>query len=229
MRLFFIALALFVPFLLFSQKVENVKTLIDGERVVITYDLIDTLPGDTLFISIYPSDPYIELPLQGLAGDVGKVFGGGKGKNIVWSAKDQILNSKNPISFDVRAELVYRFVLLTKVKDTRRSKRIVLKWNAWPDRSINIQLVKDNTVQFSIANSVSKGEYSWKVPSGQDIGSFYQLRFANGNQILLTNEFKIKHRIPTAVKLLPLGAIVLLIPDKAKKEGLPGPPGLGLN
>jgi hypothetical protein len=229
MRLFLTILTLFISFSIFSQKVENVKTIVEGDKVTITYDLTELISGDTLFITIYPSDPLIELPLRGLSGDVGKVSGVGKGKKIVWMSRDQIVNRGNPLSFDVRAELVYRFVLLSEMKDTRRGKKVLLKWNAWPDRPINIQLVKDNVVQYAVATSVGKGEYTWKVPSGQTIGSYYQLRFANESKVLLTDEFKVKHRIPTLVKFLPLVGLVLLLPKETKKEGLPGPPGLGLN
>ncbi len=223
---------LFVPSLLFSQKVRNVRTTIIKDKVTITYDLIETLPGDTLFISVFPSDLTIELPARGLKGDIGKVSGGNVEKKIEWTTKDiAILSPKTEISFDVRSELVYRFVVTTDIKSVRRGKSATIHWNAWPDRPINIQLVSDTTAQYTIVSGATKGQYIWRVPNDLVIDDNYRLRLRNLNQNQETKQFKIKHTIPTVVKLLPLAAAaILLIPKEApKKSDLPAPPDVGLN
>jgi hypothetical protein len=101
---------IFMSSVCFSQKIENVRPEVAGEKINIYYDLIGIEDGQSVFVKAYISTDggktYGE-PLKSVTGDVGMVIGPGKNKCIVWDVFNEMdeLVSLN-VKFKVQADLV---------------------------------------------------------------------------------------------------------------------------
>jgi hypothetical protein len=94
----------------FSQKIENVRPEVAGEKINIYYDLAGIAENQTVFVKVYMSTDggktYGES-LKNVTGDVGMVVGPGKAKCIVWDVFEEMdeLVSVN-VKFKVKADLI---------------------------------------------------------------------------------------------------------------------------
>ena len=85
-----LALAILVlPTYCFSQKLENLKAEVTGEKIIVTYDITGSQPDDSYNISLYSSQDKYAAPLTRVTGDVGKKIKEGKNKKIEWDAPSE--------------------------------------------------------------------------------------------------------------------------------------------
>lgn len=233
-----LCLAFLAPLAAFSQKLENLKAIPQGEKIVITYDISSDFPGDKYDITLYASSNNFSSPLQRVTGDVGGGQAEGKGKRIEWDAKNELGNYKGDLSFEVRAEVIAAFALKHEIISAKRGKSVQLDWRGGSkNQDVKIELLKEGAVQGEVGTVSNKGTYNWAIASSEKTGAGYQLRLVNGKEIVTTMRFSIQHKVPTLVKVLPLvviGAIVAALgggskPGAAKDSSLPTPPDLGLN
>lgn len=95
----------------YSQTIKIVDSQIEGQHMVITYDIISDKPKQVFYVSVFVSvdsgRTYKEKPLQRVKGDVGKNVSSGKNKKIVWYIFDEMpeLEGRITLSFDVRGEV----------------------------------------------------------------------------------------------------------------------------
>jgi hypothetical protein len=88
-------------------KIQNTNISLDNDRIIITYDLAGTKPGEKFDVWLRITDANGVL-IQGrnFSGDIGKKIYGGEGLVIYWNfAEDQITLS-DEISIQVMAELL---------------------------------------------------------------------------------------------------------------------------
>ena len=221
----------------FSQKLENLNAIAQGDRIVITYDINGTLAGDKCDVQIYSSHNNFSTPLQRISGDVGNGLSPGTGKKIEWEAKAELGNYKGDLSFEIRAEVKAVLAFTDAISNTKRGKSLTLAWRGGAkNQEVKMELLKAGVIQGSVATTNNNGNYQWTVPAKQRTGGGYQIRLVNGTEVITTGSFSIKHKIPTFLKILPLmaaGAAVVLLggsggPGK-KTSNLAEPPDLGLN
>ncbi|MDZ4715313.1 MAG: Ser-Thr-rich GPI-anchored membrane family protein [Cytophagales bacterium] len=223
------------PFLVFSQKLENLQAVPAGDKILITYDLSATNPGDKFDVALFGSHNNFSSPIQRVTGDVGKGLGVGKGKQIEWDAKNEIGTYRGNLTFEIHAEVIAAFALRHEVISVKRGKSINLDWQGGSkNQDVKIELVKPGGSSEVVGTSANKGSYQWAVPARQKTGSGYQLRLVNGKETILTTPFTIKHKIPTLVKVIPfavIGAVIALTggsKSSPSNTSLPMPPDLGL-
>lgn len=106
----FLTLLILTSAVCFSQKIENVRPEVAGEKINIFYDLTGIADNQSVFVKVFISTDggktYGE-PLMSVTGDVGMVTGPGKGKCIIWDVFKEMdeLVSLN-VKFKVKADLV---------------------------------------------------------------------------------------------------------------------------
>ena len=228
-------LALSFPLLAFSQKLENLKAIVQGEKIIVTYDLSQGYAGDKFDILLYASHNNFSSPLQRVNGDVGRGLTPGKGKTIEVDARNEIGNYKGELSFEVRAEVIAAFALTNNISSAKRGKSIALAWRGgMKNQDVKIELLRAGVSQGAVGTAGNNGMYQWLVPSNHKTGTDYQLRLVNGKETVTTGRFAIKHKVPTLLKVLPLVAVATVVglvggskPGPAKAN-LPLPPDLGL-
>ena len=181
--------------------------MLQGEKIVITYDISADFAGDKFDISLYASSNNFSSPLQQVRGDVGKGQADGKSKRIEWDAKNELGNFKGELSFEVRAEVIAAFMLRNEIKSAKRGKSVQLDWRGGAkNQDVKIELLKAGVSQGVVGTVTNNGTYQWNVAANEKTGSGYQLRFINGKEAVTTQSFSIKHKIPTLLKILPLVA-----------------------
>jgi len=92
-----------------QARVENVVFFIDGNNMIITYDINNSKVGETFDVSVNILIPNGKnLIASSFTGDVGPGIYGGQGKKIVWNAKKDKVTITDQISVDVsiRPEVV---------------------------------------------------------------------------------------------------------------------------
>ena len=229
-----------VLFLLFlcgslaAQKIENVKATINGDDIIITYDLSGN-EGQEFKINLYASNSNFSKPIVKASGDIGSRITVGKDKRVVWNAKNEIPDYKGDLVIEVRGEAG---VVSSSVRalsfmspsggNVKRGKILSISWTGGsPSENIVLDLMKDGAVSQKIADQNNNGVYSWQVPKGTKPGS-YQLKLTGSSSGGATSPtFKIKPKTPFIVKVLPflavgVGAYLLFKPDK--EPDLPVPP-----
>ena len=228
-----------LPLLTFSQKLENLKAVVQGEKIIVSYDISQGYDGDKFDISLYASHNNFTSPLQRVNGDVGRGLTPGKEKKIEVDAKNEIGNYKGELSFEVRAEVIAAFALTNNISSAKRGKTVSLAWRGGAkSQDVKIELLKAGVAEGAVGTVANNGTYQWSLPSKQKTGTDYQLRLVNGKETVMTGRFAIKHKVPTLLKALPLvvvAAVVGLVGGSkpgtgpAKDSNLPIPPDLGLN
>jgi len=98
---------LFLPAFLLSQKIENVRSQLSGNEVIITYDISGGRFFNYYTISLYVSrddGTTYEGPLEEVSGDVGEKIRRGS-HQITWDAMKEIPFVDQNFVFDVKAEV----------------------------------------------------------------------------------------------------------------------------
>ena len=139
----FLLIALIVPFLSTAQKIDNLKAVLNGDEIIITYDLTSTNAVDKFDVSIYSTHNNFSVQLQQLSGDVGRNIGVGTGKKIIWYAKNELGNFKGEISFEIRAEVLAGLIQTNQFASAKRGKSIPITWSGGSaSQDVKIELIK---------------------------------------------------------------------------------------
>jgi hypothetical protein len=232
MRTFFLLFCI-IPSFAFSQKIENLKAEVRGEKVIVNYDL-DLGTTGKYKISLYSSHNNFETAVNRVTGDVGDGVTAGKNKQLVWNSKAELGNFKGKLIFEVRAELILPLAFIASTHSARRGKVLSIKWKGGDTRKgVKLELLDGGVVTSSLGTTPNRAAFDWTIPANQKIGNDYQVRITNANEIVTTQPFSIKHRIPLLVKLIPLVIVaVVLLPhfksNSTTDNALPRPPDLGL-
>ncbi len=222
-----------------AQQIQNLKASVEGERIFITFDLITDSAGDKFDVAVYASNNNFNSPLRLVSGDIGSSVEAGTAKRIVWSARTELGNFKGDLSFELRATVVAVFSQTSKLAAVKRGTSVPLGWHGGKkDEDVKIELLKAGTSVRTLSSSGNNGKYDWSIPGDQKPGKDYQIRMTNGREISTSNNFQIKHKIPTLLKVAPVvvvaGVLVAISSgskssETPKDSSLPAPPDLGLN
>lgn len=235
-------LTLLLPGLALGQKIENWKAALQGDKILITYDLVQGATGDKYNVSVYSSYNNFSSPLQKVTGDVGRGITGGRGKQIIWDGKNELKGFKGELTFEIRAEVMAALAISNAVASAKRGKDMPIAWRGGTKGAeVKIELVKDG-VATVLGKTTNTGNYNWSIPTKQKTGSGYQLRLTSNGETAVSPPFSIKPKVPTLVKVIPLVAIAAVVgmsgggsgggtstTPSATSQNLPIPPDLGLN
>ena len=223
-----------------GQTVENIRTNFDGDKLIITYDLIYPDAAQKFNVTLYSSHDDYARPLSLLIGDFGDKVVAGKGNRVIWDAKsslppdfdkDIIIQVKAAKVAVVAAAVVKLSMRPFDQSIYKKGRTIEIKWlGGSPDDKFNIELFRDNTLKLRVAEKVdNSGRYSWTMPNSVTAGKNYLIRMSNTqNPTDLSNSqiFQVKPRTPLIVKVLPFiaaGAAYFAFKPKANND-LPDPP-----
>lgn len=219
-----------------AQKIENVRATINGDDIIITYDLSGK-EGQEFKINLYASNSNFSKAIVKASGDLGSRITPGKDKRVVWNAKNEIPDYKGDLVIEVRGEAgvatsssVRPISFMSPAGGSvKRGKIMSISWTGGiPAENIELNLMQNGAVKEKIADQNNNGVYSWQVPKGTKPGT-YQLKLTGGSSGETTSaNFKVKPKTPFMVKVLPFlavgaGAYFLFKPD-AKESDLPVPP-----
>lgn len=226
-----------------AQSVLNVRAEAKGNLVTIYYDLQGSLPGQLFRVSVFSSHNNMQEPLQHVRGDVGDGISPGS-NTLEWGAAKELSRFTGELTFRVQATLIFSpFALKTPAEAGavyRRGRSYSFEWaGGLADEQLQLELYKDSLLNAILTRTRNGGKYTWEIPVDLIPGENYRLKITSINSpanYRFSNFFTVRRKIPTALKIVPLGvaaaAGVLLIPrpepgvpeDENELPGSPAPP-----
>ncbi len=223
-------------FLSTAQEFAIKKIEITSESVILHYDLIDTLQSRTYTINIYSSNDNYLAPLLKIKGDAGLEVKPGVNKKITWSSREELGTSfQGDIELEIRGRVYIPFVKFDGFQDKqviKRGKPKTITWSGSTGKNIlNFTLYKDDNYVEVIPNVANSGSYDLTIPLSVKPGKGYYFLVSdskNKDQMVKTNTFEVRRKVPLGLKLLPIvvigAAIPLLLPEAGEPDVEP-PPG----
>lgn len=210
-----------------AQTFENVRATAQGDRVIITYDLIAPNPDQTFEVAVYASHNNYQTPIQKVIGDVGPSVKAGSKKTVAWNVADELTSYRGDITFELRGKLVVmRFSFRSPVlgANVRRGKKTEVEWlGGTPMQEVQLSLYQGERFVGEVAKTLNGGKYEWRVPSDIEKGDGYFLRLSAGGEMVESGRFRVKSKVPAFLKLSPLlvvgGALLFMSPDPAPDPG----------
>lgn len=214
------------------------KVELTGESIILHYSLIDTTKSRTYSINVYTSRDNFIAPLQKVKGDVGLEVRPGQNKKIIWSSREELgATFQGDVEIEIRGRVYIPFIKFDGFQDgqvIKRGKPKSITWSGGTRQNIlNFTLYKGEKNIDVIPNVANSGSYDLTLPTSVKPGSGYYFIVSdskNKDQMMKTNEFKVKRKVPLLLKLLPVAIIGVLIPtlsggSDSGPENLGDPPG----
>ncbi len=153
-------ISVFAVLLMFSlqalaQKVQSITTEFDGERVIITYDLVAGKPDQKFNVFIKSSHDNYAKTLKFLMGDAGSNVPAGNRNRVIWDVKNELPSDFNgsiilKIEAEVVKPLIEKVALNLKPLEKnafKRKENLRIDWVGGPDdNNLKVELFKDNTL-----------------------------------------------------------------------------------
>jgi hypothetical protein len=222
--------ALLLPAVSMAQSVLNVRAEAKGNLVYIAYDLKGSLPGQLFRVTVFSSHNNMQEPLQYVRGDVGEGVSAGS-RQIEWGAAKELSRFTGELTFRVQAVLTFSPFALKTPREAgtvyRRGRTYSFQWaGGLANEQLKLELYRDSLPNAVITRTLNTGKYAWEIPVNVQPGDNYRLKVSSlgdPNNYRFSPFFTIKRKIPTVLKIVPLGVAaatgVLLIP--ARQSGPP--------
>jgi hypothetical protein len=212
---FFLTFVLFLASELKAQTIEIKSVKYLDEKVVIDYELLDSLEGRSFSVRLYFSvDGYLN-PLVKVSGDVGLEVKSGKNRKIVWAITEELPpDFSGKVALEIRGRLFIPFIQTESINSYnvfKRKRKYQLTWSGGTSQNVlNFDLMKGDKKITTFPNLANVGHHTFEFPIHIRPGKGYHFRISdtkNKDEIVVTNTFKIKRKIPLLVKSIPLLAM----------------------
>lgn len=195
----------------FGQAIENVKASLEGEGLVITYDLLNSDATEKFRVSLRSSHNNFASSLVGLSGDVGENILPGKGKRVVWALKSELpADFDADITIKVKASLLAIPLAANQLAQSavKKGQLVELSWQGGKATDkIDISLLKGGMPQEQVANSISNShQYQYTVPASLK-GSGYSFKISTAKEEVITGPFKVKSKIKAIFIIVPVAIV----------------------
>jgi hypothetical protein len=204
---------LLVPAVLHAQTLEVKRMEMKGGNIIVHYSLLDTVPGRTYSINMYASrDNYIN-PLTQLIGDHGLQVKPGNERTITWNAKQELGEAyQGAVSVELRAKAYVAFILFDNFETIKKGKHKEVTWRGGTRQNIlNFELYNRKGEKVAVIPNVpNAGHTSLLVPGDVKPGKGYTFKIVdskNKDQVVYTETFTVKRRVPIAVMIAGAAAI----------------------
>lgn len=225
------------PIALFAQEFRITRFDLMNDKLVVSYDLTDTVKDHRYTVNVYSSNDNFLNPLQKVTGDMGLEVAPGLNKKIIWNAKEEIgPEFSGKLSVELRGKLYIPFVRLTGFEDYKVIKRgipFTITWTGGTRQNVlNFDLYNGDTRVWTQANVGNSGSYEITIPKSVKTGKQYRFKVSdnkNKDDVVYTGEFIVRRRIPLIVKIIPVAVVGGLAyylfskPDRAGDEKLLDP------
>ncbi len=215
-----------ITFAATAQEFSITKIELTGESVILHYDLIDTIRARTYTISVYTSKDSYLAPLQKIKGDAGLEVKPGQNKRIIWNSKEELGPAfRGDIELEIRGRVYIPFVKFEGFQDEqviKRGKPKTITWSGGTRQNIlNFALYKssgdgEQVDQYIdvIPNVANSGSYDMVIPTSVKPGKGYYFLVSdsrNKDQVMKTNAFTVKRKMPLGLKILPIAVAGVVI------------------
>jgi len=196
-----------------SIELRNIEFL--KGKMVIRYDLIDSVEGRSYSIRLYSSADGFLNALQKIIGDAGLEVKPGKNKTIEWTLAEELgATFEGKLAIEIRGREFIPFINTENInayKVFKRKRSYNLTWSGGtPQNILNFDLMKGDKKVMSFPNIANVGHHAFEFPTYVKPGKDYRFKISdskNKEEEVKTNTFRIKRKVPLVVKALPVIAI----------------------
>ena len=195
-----------------AQNVSIKKVDLAGEKIIISYSLQDSNPGNEYQLKLYSSVDNFMSPMAKVTGDVGDEVKPGSDRKIEWKIMEEMGPYKGKIALELRGKVFVPFVKLKEFdvsKSYKRGKSIDIAWKAGASNPINIELMKGSQRVAGESNLANSGNHTLFIPSHSKPGKDYRLKVTDSrtNDVIYSENFVVKPAVPMLFKVLPFAVI----------------------
>jgi hypothetical protein len=196
-----------------NLKIRNIE--LRDTRLVLHYDLLDSVEGRFYSIRAYSStDSYLN-PLEKVNGDIGLEVKPGMDKIIEWDFRNELPAAYDgKVSVEVRGRIFIPFINVQSInqyKIFKRKRRYNITWTGGtPQNVLNFDLFNGDKKVYTFPNLANVGHYALEFPSHISPDKNYRLRISdtkNKEEVVLTEKFRIKRKVPLLLKVIPAGLV----------------------
>ena len=169
----------------YAQRIDNLTTVLAGENIEITFDLIDDAGGQTFDVQLFSSHNNYTTPLLYVSGDIGEEVSPGTGKKVIWEAKKELGNYKGEIYLEIRGIVTPPFVriLTPNAADKfKPGKTTEIRWDSDVTGNIRIDLYEGRNRISTIATTQNTGRFNWTLSKKLSKGDNYRLVFTSDSK-----------------------------------------------
>jgi hypothetical protein len=219
---------LLLPLTVLSQKVSISKLEVNGNKVIVHYDLEDNNPNNQYLLNLYASRDNYSAPLTKVKGDVGMDINPGGPKRMEWNITEEYGAYKGRLSLEIRGKVYVPFARLQAFdteKSYKRGHSYGLNWKPGNTNPVNIELYKGGERVGGDINLPNNGSHTLFIPSHAKKGDDYRLKVSdakNSEEVIYTEYFKVTPKVGLMVKLLPIlavGGAVAVLAGGSKDPG----------
>jgi hypothetical protein len=224
----------------FSQSIENLNVKIEGEMILVSYELNNANPDQPYEIGLYSSVDNFGEPLKFVTGDVGQqVKGSSRFKSVKWNFVKELGNYQGNISVEVRGKPFLPFIRFANIAPQgkfKRGKTYDVNWTGGKNVfSLNFEVLKEDKVLYTQNEIPNKETYSWTIPKKAKPGKDYRIRISNSSKsteyatsdmISIKRKFPLGYQVAVVVGVVSAGVYVYestIVPE------IPLPPNPGQN
>jgi len=218
---------------IWAQQVENIAAELQGEQIVISYDLNHPDLSIKLKVQIRSSHNNFSAPLKEVTGEVGENVSPGTGKRIFWNYKEELpVGFDQEITFKIEAKLPipilpFQFVKPMSGSGFRRGKTGVVQWTGGQSSDrVRLELLKNGQRVSNLAQIPNRQTYNWQIPAEMDKAKDYQIRLTavgDPSRKITSDLFPIKNKIPLALIVVPAAVVVGVVGVLLSGGGNGGP------
>lgn len=183
----------------YGQTITNVQARTEGNKVIITYDLVSNTQGEKFKIELRSSINNYTSILKEVTGDVGPDQEPGTGKSVTWDAYKEQGKFSGSVSFDITAILTFSPLSITQPTagtGVKLGKNLRVEWTGGDKtRALKMAILQGNTTITEVPDIGSSGQYLWYVPKTLSKGDNYQVKLfdpSKPNDAVLSAKFKLK-------------------------------------
>ena len=200
-----------------AQEFSIKRLELDGDKLNVYYDLLDSVKGRTYTIDLYSSKDNFVSRLEKVSGDIGLEVKPGSNHKITWSAKEELGSAfDGKVGFEVRGHVYIPFVRLEGLnKVYKRGKDYPFTWRGGTQQNIlNFDLYKGDEKIYPFSNIANVGQTTINLPTSVRPGKNYYFKITdtkNKDQIVNSSHFSVKRKVPFLLKIVPLAAAIGII------------------
>jgi hypothetical protein len=195
---------------------------------------MDTVAGKFYTVSAYSSQDNFMHPLTQISGDAGINQRPGLHRKIIWQPDELGENFDGKVSLEIRARVYVPFIHFEGFQDYKHIKRLkpyALTWSGGTAQNIlNLDLYHRDEKVATFPNIANVGHHTLVLPQHVRPGDHYKIRISdskNKDEVVFTEEFGVRRKIPLALKAVPglllAGLIYFLFNSDPEPAPLPFP------
>lgn len=192
-----------------AQQVVIKQVELSGGKVVLHYDLNDDNTEHRYTLRLYSSKDNFVQPLAKVTGDVGPGIPVGGNKQMTWDARSELGSGYDgSVSLRISGQLYIPFITLSHFEDFgafKRGKAYPVTWSGGRgDNIMNWDLYRGEKKVWTKADVANTGKFNLVIPMDVKSGRNYTFRISDTkdpDEVIFTNEFSIKSKIPMAFKI----------------------------